>query len=132
LELLSLDLLEEFARVGCQCRATDPMVLARYYADFSPWEWYAVCYHPRIRSFFGMTREKRGGPPEWAWFSLAELESARARFTANGFQIWAPPANHKRDGATPPDNQYPLRVVRDPRWRAIPAKAAGLLPGGAP
>jgi len=129
LELLSLDLLEQFAQVGCQCRASDPRILARYWADFSPREWYAVCYHPRLKSFFGMIRERHDGRCEWAWFRLAELESTRARLVNGRIQLWEPPTGWKRGDPLPPDSRYPLHVTRDTRWRPITATKAGLLPG---
>lgn len=126
--LLTLELLDRFAQAGCQCKLSDPVVLARFQAAFVERQWFAVCYHPRIRSFFGLATRAGWSRPRWAWFSLDELLSLRGRRAGRGVELWEPPPGWRRGDPTPSPLLYPLRVELDAGWVPAPLSETGLLP----
>jgi len=125
-QLITLELLDMFARTGCQCKAPDPVVIARYAAGFTSREWYATCYHPRIQSFFGIIADRDSGESDWTWFSLDELDSLRARSAGRTVEIWQPPQSWERGDPLPSPLVFPLHIHRDSAWSPQPLSATGL------
>lgn len=76
MKLLTKSLVAQFAKVGCQCDESDPLVLAKFFMPQGSWTWYATEYDPETEVFFGYVV---GDFPEWGSFALADLQSLRTR-----------------------------------------------------
>ena len=72
--LITKTLAKQFARIGDQRDAEDPMVVAKFFGGSSA-TWYAISYDPESRTCFGFVTGL--GYPELGYFSITELESLK-------------------------------------------------------
>jgi hypothetical protein len=78
MKLLTKNLLEQFASIGCQDGTADPIVVAKFFNPGGPQTWYATEYEPETRAFFGYVQLGFGEScDEWGYFSLDELQDLR-------------------------------------------------------
>jgi hypothetical protein len=74
MKLLTKELLNRFAAVGCQDGKGDAaIVIAKYFHAMSDYTFYATEYNPDDRCFFGMVNGELG------YTSLDEMEGVRVR-----------------------------------------------------
>ena len=73
-QLITTELLEEFAKTGRQESAEDPVIIAKYFTPWSNWTWYATEFDPEDGRFFGLVD---GFEREWGYFSLPEMMDIR-------------------------------------------------------
>jgi hypothetical protein len=71
---------KRFAAIGTQEDTKDPIIVAKFFNPTGAGTWYAVCYIPKERLFFGYVPIFGDWCDEWGYFSLEELESYRGRF----------------------------------------------------
>jgi hypothetical protein len=74
MKLMTKALEERFAKVGCQEKVEDPIIIAKFFHPFSSWYWFATEFDAENRIFFGLVK---GDETEWGDFSLDELESVK-------------------------------------------------------
>ena len=75
MKLLTKALEHRFAQIGRQeDKGEDALILCKFFTPWSSWTWYATEYNPEDRCFFGYVE---GFFPEWGYFSLDEMESAK-------------------------------------------------------
>lgn len=80
MKLLTIELLERFAKIGRQEDSSDPIVVAKFFNPTGAGTWYATEYDPASREFFGFVSIFGDWNDEWGSFSLDELESYRSTF----------------------------------------------------
>ncbi len=73
MRLLTKTLLKRFAQVGEQ-DIPDPVIVTKFFDPCGIATWYATCYLPDEKLFFGWAEVVPGGG-EWGYFSLNELQS---------------------------------------------------------
>ena len=95
-QLMNQELLDEFAKIGCQKNADDPIIVAKFFTPWSCWTWYATEFDPEELRFFGLVI---GHEQEFGYFSLAEMVEIRGPM---GLRI-------ERDIYTKPDRYSDLR-----------------------
>jgi hypothetical protein len=78
MRLLNKALLKRFAEVGKQ-DVPNPVIVAKFFDPCGSGTWYATCFIPEEKLFFGRA-EILPGEGEWGYFSLEELESFKGRF----------------------------------------------------
>jgi hypothetical protein len=77
MKLLTKALKKRFAKIGCQEKSRDPIIVAKFFNPTGSGTWYATEYYPDARMFFGYADIFVG---EWGYFSLRELESFKGAF----------------------------------------------------
>lgn len=80
MELLTNELEQRFAEVGCQEEVQDPLVIAKFFNPCGAGTWYATEYNAEDRIFFGYVSIFGDHNDEWGSFSLDELEEYKGRF----------------------------------------------------
>jgi hypothetical protein len=76
--LLTKTLLRRFAKVGEQ-DVPNPIIVAKFFNPCGAGTWYATCYIPDERLFFGWAEIVLDGG-EWGYFSLDELQAYKGPF----------------------------------------------------
>ena len=80
MKLLTIELLERFAKIGRQEDCSDPIVIAKFFNPTGAGTWYATEYDPASQEFFGHVSIFGDWNDEWGSFSLAELENYQGKF----------------------------------------------------
>ena len=81
MKLMTKTLQRRFAQVGSQENNKDPLVIAKFFHPTGSGTWYATEYDPATRAFFGYASIFGDWNDEWGYFSLAELEAYKGRFS---------------------------------------------------
>lgn len=74
MKLMTKELEEKFAKVGCQEHNPDPLVIVKFFNPVGAGRWYATEYNPEERTFYGYVSIFEDWNDEWGYFSLDELE----------------------------------------------------------
>ena len=74
MKLITNELINRFAQVGCQDREIDPICVARFFNAFGKGTWYATEYDPVTETCFGYVQLFEN---EWGYFSIQELGEAK-------------------------------------------------------
>lgn len=80
MKLLTIELLDRFAKIGRQEDSSDPIVVAKFFNPTGAGTWYATEYDPESKEFFGFVSIFGDWNDEWGSFSLAELENYQGKF----------------------------------------------------
>jgi len=71
--LINQELKNEFAKVGSQEDASDPIIIAKFFNPSGAGTWYAISYEESSNTCFGYVTDF--GYDELGYFSISELES---------------------------------------------------------
>jgi hypothetical protein len=80
MKLMTKELEKRFAKVGCQEKVKDPIVIAHFFNPTGAGDWYATEYDPEDRVIFGYASIFGDWNDEWGYTSLDELEAYKGRF----------------------------------------------------
>lgn len=71
--LLTQELLTRFKEVGRQ-DIPNPLVIAKFFAPWNSWAWYAFSYNEETGTFFGLIK---GSYKELGYFAIEDLRGVR-------------------------------------------------------
>ncbi|RJO63168.1 MAG: DUF2958 domain-containing protein [Dehalococcoidia bacterium] len=74
MKLLTKKLEKMLPPLGATKNQSDPLAIAKFFAPWTSWTWYATEYDPEERLFFGLVD---GFKKEFGSFSLDELQGLR-------------------------------------------------------
>lgn len=78
--LLTQELLTRFKEVGRQ-DVQNPLVIAKFFAPWNSWAWYAFSYNEETGTFFGLIK---GSYKELGYFAIEDLRGVRG---PNGLRV---------------------------------------------
>ena len=80
MKLMTKQLEQRFAQVGCQAESKDPLIIAKFFNPTGAGTWYASEFDSKNRTFFGYVSIFGDWNDEWGSFPLEELENYRGKF----------------------------------------------------
>ena len=75
MKLITKELENRFAQIGCQEKKIDPVIVAKFFNPCGRGTWHATEYYPEQKICFGYVTGL--GFDEWGDFSIEELESVK-------------------------------------------------------
>ena len=65
MQLLTKELLQQFAKIGSQEDCADPIVVAKFFNPTGAGTWYTTEYNPEFKEFFGFVSIFNDWNDEW-------------------------------------------------------------------